>query len=386
MVRGSVSPRTLDHLVRGSVSLRTLAHLAMCFTVVTFSLWNVLGELLLSDRTDPVCLAFIRECGTALALVTIVGLQHRARRAALKRPTGREAALFLACGAGGVFGLQLFYILGLSTTSANEGAMFQPVTPVLVMVLSAAFGLERLKFFGPSCESALVRQSWQKLGGVLLAAGGCALVVLATPASDDASGEGQATEYIGSALLFASDMGAATFILSQKPLLRSYEPSIVIAVAYAIGAACMVVTALAWKAADAAAWRVSTAEAAVCLYLVAVCGVGNYTLMTWANQHLDATIVAIYGVLQPPVTALIAFVLLGEQVAPLSALGGVAVIAGMCGVCTAEQCHGTAAPAIATNAAEAAEECVAVLGCAGGRGRRGVDDADGLADHLLPAG
>eukprot|EP00966_Prymnesium_polylepis_P277027 6400318-Prymnesium_polylepis.1 len=108
-------------------------------------------------------------------------------------------------------------------------------------------------------------------------------------------------------------MGAATFILSQKPLLRSYEPSIVIAVAYAIGAACMVVTALAWKAADAAAWRVSTAEAAVCLYLVAVCGVGNYTLMTWANQHLDATIVAIYGVLQPPVTALIAFVLLGEQ-------------------------------------------------------------------------
>ena len=60
MVRGSVSPRTLDHLVRGSVSLRTLAHLAMCFTVVTFSLWNVLGELLLSDRTDPVCLAFIR--------------------------------------------------------------------------------------------------------------------------------------------------------------------------------------------------------------------------------------------------------------------------------------------------------------------------------------
>jgi drug/metabolite transporter (DMT)-like permease len=305
----------------------------------TFSLWNVLGELVLHDG-DPVILAFYREVFTAAVLLTVVALDQRRRGVMPPLPTLREASLFVACGAGGVYGLQLFYILGLSQTSANEGAMFQPLTPVLVLVLAAALGLERLHLWPAAGCTAHVRVSWQKLCGVVTAVGGCAVVVLASSSTHEAaSGDEQPDALIGAIYLFISDLGAATFILSQKPLLRTYEPAVVVAGAYGVGAVCMALTAAAWKGAEPATWHVSQTEACVLVFLVLVCGALDYALLTWANKHLDATIVAMYGILQPLATALIAFALLGESLSPLSALGGGAVVAGMVATCTAESCH-----------------------------------------------
>ena len=244
-----------------ALSTRARAHLAMIFVSCTFSLWNVLGEIVLQDGSgDPVIFALYREVLTAFVLVVGTVLRQHARQEAVKRPTLREAALFCVCGIGGVYCLQLFYILGLSLTSANEGALFQPLTPVLVLVLAAILGLERLRLW-PLTGDALVRASWQKLCGVVSAVGGCLLVVLAAPAhnSEGSSGESRA-DPLGALYLFLSILGAATFLLSQKPLLRTYDPTVVIAGSYAVGALCMAVTAAIWKGDDAAAWAMSSTE------------------------------------------------------------------------------------------------------------------------------
>ena len=242
-------------------TLRARAHLAMVFVSCTFSLWNVLGEIVLQDGAgDPVIFAFYREVLTAFVLVTTTALWQRSRRESPKKPTLREAVLFGVCGIGGVYSLQLFYIMGLSLTSANEGALFQPLTPVLVLVLAAMLGLERLRLW-PLTGDALVRASWQKLCGVFCSVGGCLLVVLAAPAhsKEESSGEGRA-DPLGSLYLFLSILGAATFLLSQKPLLRTYDPTVVIAGSYAVGATCMAVTAAVWKGNDTAAWAMDATE------------------------------------------------------------------------------------------------------------------------------
>ena len=153
-------------------STRVLAHLAMLFVTCTFSLWNVLGELVLKRGFDPIVLATYRELGTATLLLIASVALHRGSSSNLKRfrPDMRQAALFVACGVGGVYGLQLFYVLGLARTDANTAALFQPLVPVLVLLLSALLGIERLRL-RPWGEAA-VRRSWQKLAGVVLACGG----------------------------------------------------------------------------------------------------------------------------------------------------------------------------------------------------------------------
>ena len=219
--------------------MRVLAHLAMLFVTCTFSLWNVLGELVLKRGFDPIVLATYRELGTAtLLLIGSIAL-HRGSGLKRFRPDMRQAALFVACGVGGVYGLQLFYVLGLARTDANTAALFQPLVPVLVLLLSALLGIERLRL-RPWGEAAVLR-SWQKLAGVVLACGGCLLVVSASnggggsggggggggtsgetsggETSGETSGEtGSETggaRQLGLAFLLVSDLGAATFIVSQ---------------------------------------------------------------------------------------------------------------------------------------------------------------------------
>ena len=91
---------------------RCLAHAAMIFVTATFSLWNVLGDVVLKRGIDPIVLATYRELGTALLLGLAVSCMRR--RAAVPRPDNHQMWLFAACGWAGVYGLQLFYILGCS--------------------------------------------------------------------------------------------------------------------------------------------------------------------------------------------------------------------------------------------------------------------------------
>ena len=213
-------------------STKLRAHLAMLFVTLTFSLWNVLGELVLKRGIKPIVLATYRELGTSFLLLLAVRVVHRCgHRAAPQWPDGRQTALLVACGIGGVYGLQLFYILGLDKTNADTAALFQPLTPVLVVAISAVLGIERLQLW--PCGTAAAARGRQRLFGVAVACGGCVLIVLAAGVrggKGGGAGGGGGDDYrLGLALLLASDLGAACFIVSQKPLFASYEPLVVIA-------------------------------------------------------------------------------------------------------------------------------------------------------------
>ena len=333
--------RRLVDLMRANRT-RVLAHLAMLFVTCTFSLWNVLGELVLKRGIDPIVLATYRELGTAMLLA--IGSVALHRGSSPKRPNLRQSALLVACGVGGVYGLQLFYVLGLARTDADTAALFQPLVPVLVLLLSALLGIERLRLC-PWGE-AVVRRSWQKLVGVVLACGGCLIVVRAGSGGggDDAGGGGSGGDMtsgrrqLGLAFLLVSDLGAATFIVSQKPLLALYSPLLVIAASYTLGAAAMATTAAVLLGGGPLSnWAISPLEGGVLAFVIAVCGALDYALMTWANSRLEGVVIGIYGVVQPFATALLAYVIEGETVALLDILGGALILSGLVATSLAQE-------------------------------------------------
>jgi drug/metabolite transporter (DMT)-like permease len=291
----------------------SLAHLALLSITLAFSSWNILGELVLRKGADPVVFAFFRECGTAVLLCSACALlQLRRDTPAFPRPTRSEALLMFVGGAGGMYVLQFLYVIGLQLADATTAAIVGTLTPVLTLVVATASGLERC--------------SWRRVAGVVIATGGCVVLVMAQ--ASGAAGGGSNT-LLGLAVLLVSDVGAAAFVLSQKPLLQRFTPLQTIASQYAIGALLMSVTAAAWKARTPEAWAMSSLEGAVLVYAVIVCSAYPYAAMTWANTQLDASVITLYGALQPLATALGAWATFGTVLQPLAAGGGALIIVGL---------------------------------------------------------
>jgi drug/metabolite transporter (DMT)-like permease len=288
----------------------------MLFVVGTFSLMSVLASMILKRGSDPFCFACYRELGTAVLL--------GAACAFVPRPTlpSRRDALLLACGGVSVYFLQLFYILGIADTSADVAAIFQPVTPVLVVLLGTLTGIEPLVLCRGHPDT--MRRSRLRLAGVAVAVAGCTLEVVSPQ-----GGAAGATRVQGVIFLLLSDLSSAALLLSQKPIFARMRPLHIIATSYAVGALCMAVTAAALRGGTPAAWAVSPLEGAVLAFVVLICGAGNYSIMTWCNERLDATVLALYGILQPPVTAAISFALQGATVRTQDALGALLIIAGL---------------------------------------------------------
>lgn len=64
------------------------------------------------------------------------------------------------------------------------------------------------------------------------------------------------------------------------------------------------------------------------LYWIFFSSVAGYFLMTLANNYLDASIVSCYSTLQPLVSALVAYPLLGEKI-DMSIIGGIGIFIGL---------------------------------------------------------
>ena len=89
--------------------------------------------------------------------------------------SGRELAVFCGLGVTGMWGNQLFYILGLYYTSATIASCWQPAIPVFAAFIAIVLGVEP---FPPLSKL----RGWFKLFGILFAAGGAIVLTLGKPA------------------------------------------------------------------------------------------------------------------------------------------------------------------------------------------------------------
>lgn len=161
--RSSRLPCKCSHLV--------LAHAAMLFVTVAFSFWNVIGNVVTTTYCPdndsincPLVFAFYREVGAAPVLLVVCA----ASRAFVRLESRRDVIYIVGAGAS-LFGIQLFYILGLAWTNADVAAFYGPGSIAVVVFLALVLGMESYH-----CDFASVL----KIAGVLLTLGGIGLIIL----------------------------------------------------------------------------------------------------------------------------------------------------------------------------------------------------------------
>jgi len=139
-----------------------------------------------------------------------------------------------------------------------------------------------------------VRQSRQKLLGVLLACGGCVLLVFNTQDSDSSSSSSDDAA-LGILYELIADLGGVGFILASKQLLKSsYDPLVIVTGAYGVGVLSMTITVFIFKIIipgeiNPELWYLTKLDVLALIYAVLICGSCNFFILAWANQHLAAS-------------------------------------------------------------------------------------------------
>lgn len=309
---------------------RARGHLAMLTVSTIFSVWNVLAERLMGRCGGgfrcPMMLAAYREIGATPIMLVACGAAHGLRpRLSPHRP---DTACWFLAGAC-LWATQLFYILGVNLTSADVAALYQPLSQVATTALAFVFGVE-------SYRGRSRRRNAAKLGGVALGfCGGAAIAAPHLRVLAQGHVEGGA---LGHLALLVGTLAAGAYNVAQPPLLERNPPLRVAALAYTIAAALMLVTA---GAAQAPLVSLDTDEAVIVAYAAfAACFVA-YSLLAYALFLISPSEVALYGALQAPLTATLAYAATREVVPSIrDVFGGGLAVVGLALVAAAE--HGAA--------------------------------------------
>eukprot|EP01102_Stenamoeba_stenopodia_P009836 TRINITY_DN2916_c0_g1_i1.p1 TRINITY_DN2916_c0_g1~~TRINITY_DN2916_c0_g1_i1.p1 ORF type:complete len:402 (+),score=87.51 TRINITY_DN2916_c0_g1_i1:74-1279(+) len=280
-----------EHLPPVITSMSFVAvNIALISSQLLFGGWHVIGYWALSgeNKVNPVVFALIREgiAGPLLLLCAYLLDSHC-------KPHKADLLRFVSLGATGVWGNQLFFILGLNATNPTYAAIMQPSIPVFAVAIALVLQRERFNVW--------------KIGGILSAAIGAVIMVLFTSSSNN--GDSSVASY-GIIFLIINCLCMAIYLILQKPMLAKYSPLTVTAWAYVIGSVMMAFTSLIY-ANEASAWVVKPQAWIALTYSIFLSTMLSYFLIAWAHQRTSSTLVAVYNTVQPVSAAFFSFLFLG---------------------------------------------------------------------------
>jgi drug/metabolite transporter (DMT)-like permease len=223
------------------------------------------------------------------------------------RVTAREWLALAALGVVGHAFYQYFFIGGLARTSVANGSLTLAVTPVLIALVSAAIGEERI---GP--------RQWLGAGISLF---GIYLVV----------GSGVAlggTSLTGDIMMFGAVCCWAAYTMGSRPLMARHSPVAVSGLSMAFGTALYV--PLLWGELQSVDWlEVSAWTMFLLAYsaLFALCVA--YTIWYIGVRQLGSARTSAYSNFIPIVAMISAWLFLGEPIGVRKIIGAAAVLAGI---------------------------------------------------------
>jgi drug/metabolite transporter (DMT)-like permease len=231
-----------------------------------------------------------------------------------RRPAGESASIargdwgrvvFLGLVGGTLY--QLFFLHGVPRTSvANAGLIFG-LSPVVISLMSAVVGHERLS-----------RTRW--LGGALSVVGLYFVV--------GASATVSLNSLAGDAFVFVGMLCWAVYSVASRPLLGRYSPTVLTAWATVVGAALYValsvpaLVATDWAGVSWWSWFLMTSSSVVCLVLA-------YVIWYTGVQRLGATRTSAYSNLTPIAAIVVGWFWLGEPMTAAQAVGAAAILGGV---------------------------------------------------------
>lgn len=216
---------------------------------------------------------------------------------------------FLGLGIVGHTLYQVLFIKGISLTTAGNSSLFIATAPIWTGLLSAGLGKEELG-----------KKAW---AGTILGFVGVVLVTLGGSGINFA-GSGTA----GDVLTLLAAVSLATYTVMSKDLLEKYSPLRLTAITMSIGSiglwlfAAPGVIEQNWSTVPLRAWGVLVYSALLAVVL-------GYLIWFTAVRAIGPSRTAIFNNMTPIVAFALAFILLGEPVAPLQVAGGIIVLGGI---------------------------------------------------------
>jgi drug/metabolite transporter (DMT)-like permease len=237
----------------------------------------------------------------------------------LRSPLAR-ADIMAASASGTLFALDItLWALSLQFTSVSSAALLVSMDPVFVAVFAAVLFRER-----PSLAMA---------AGMAVAVIGASIITIG-----DFRISGRALA--GDALALSAALAETGYLLLGRHVRRRVDTLRYVTIVYGACAACVWVALLV----TGIPIRLGAHDLAVSFALAVSATVVGHTLVSKSLGHMPAAVVAISFLSQPIVTALLAYLILHQVVAPLTAIGGTIALAGIAVVVVANERYVTAAP------------------------------------------
>lgn len=245
-----------------------------------------LYHFVLRVHIDPLPLLTLTTLFTAcVALVSLAWDGHRHGRG------GIEHADILKVVAAGVLiavirkGMLMF---GMSFTSPVDGSIIATLTPVAVLIISLAMGVERFSKY--------------RLLGILLGLAGAVGVILSGSSGDD--GGGGHAQMWGNVMILGCSFISAIYMVWFKELLKKYDPATLMRWVFCVAAA--VVVPIGFESVVQTNFAVFDAHAWLAVaYLIVLPTYLPNLLITSALQYVQPTVTSVYTYVQPTVAVAI---------------------------------------------------------------------------------
>jgi drug/metabolite transporter (DMT)-like permease len=206
---------------------------------------------------------------------------------------------------GGLFALDItLWALSLQFTSVSSAALLVSMDPIFVAVFAALL-------FGE-------RPSRPMIVGMAIAVCGAAIITIG-----DFRISGRAL--FGDALALSAAFAETGYLLLGRYVRRRVDTLRYVAIVYAACAACVWLILLASRLPA----ELGRHDLAIAFALALFANVLGHTLVSKSLGSMPAAVVAIAFLSQPIVTATLAFIVLHQLIAPLTALGGSIALAGI---------------------------------------------------------
>jgi drug/metabolite transporter (DMT)-like permease len=254
---------------------------------VSWALNPPIGKIALRHFT-PLLLMGVRTT-IAAALILAVFVCWKGERRTIQ-PADWPRLLFLTLAL--LIGNQVLFVYGLSLTSVAHSAFLYALVPLVVLLMAALAGQERFRA--------------SKLVGMMIAIAGVVLL------ASERGGQSAAPTLIGDLLTLGAVACFSAFTVLGKSERARYGPLTLTTLGYVSGAVAM--QPFVWGIyGQGALLEIPWSGWAALLYMAIFPAVIAYLIYFWALGHAPASKIAALQYIQPPLTAALGALFLGES-------------------------------------------------------------------------
>lgn len=284
---------------------RATAHFALLFTNLFFAInLSAVKHFTNTGLAKPFGINVVR-VGASVILFWLLFLLKpvniKIERQDIKR--------FILCAITGIAINQLLFLKGLSLTYSIHASLLMLTTPILIVFIAAWLLKERLSLI--------------KIIGLALGIGGAAVLIL----GKESSGNGNEVLW-GDILIMINAVSYTFYFILVKPLMQKYNPVVVIRWVFTFGF--FMVLPFGWNEFNQIQWHTFNTVDITTMILIVFAGTFlAYLFNVYGIKVLGASVAGFYIYTQPVFAALIAKLVLNEDITAYKIMAAVLIFTGV---------------------------------------------------------